>query len=64
MNIFIPEKKNQKNEKFSNLSPYVFIDGDFKEYLLYDTEYGLQFRKFPFLEKIEINKKDSTIQSN
>ena len=61
---FYSREKNENIEKVSNLSPYVFIDGDFKEYLLYNTKCGLQFRKFPFLEKIEINRRESTIQSN
>ena len=61
---FYFREKNENIEKVSNLSPYIFIDGDFKEYLLYNTKCGLQFRKFPFLEKIQINRRESTIQSN
>ena len=39
-----------------NISPFVFVDGDLKEYLIYNTKTGLKFRKLPFLEIINIEQ--------
>ena len=50
------EQNKNNNDAKKNISPFVFVDGDLKEYLIYNTKNGLKFRKFPFLDKINIEQ--------
>ena len=60
---FYDKEQNKNNKDVNkNISPYVFIDGDLKEYLIYNTKTGLKIRKLPFLEKIDIEQSKIIIE--